>query len=277
MKQTRLRTRLLAVVLSLALLLSCGVVAAYAEDEDPQPALAAQEIAAQEVTPQSTTRDGFQKFLDFVFRNIGWLGYIYEPHDHFVYNQKPVQQWLGGYNELYDTFSFLANVYADNLKIKFKYEGKDWLIQLWKGAYAVCFAVGGEVGVYNKPETNKVNHYFCATSSDWLRIGMSIYHDNARVLTRAPEKHWWCTGYAPAIVWDAFHKPRKSTLLDANIELKSPDMAKAFITALEAKGFKMFDPESGARFGIRSPETYTLAEDGVTVRLIWQNVSDSWY
>ncbi|MDR2753068.1 MAG: DUF4474 domain-containing protein [Oscillospiraceae bacterium] len=299
MKRYRLLPRTLAVLLCAALLAVSVPLATFAEEDTDAAVVqiteeqavapeALEDLSTEEQAvapealddlstnvPADANAPWYSQALTFIFQWVGWLGYHYEPNGNYVYNVKYAQQWVGGFNQLWDAFSWVAFVFADSLKINFTYEGKDWLIQLWKGAYAVAFAAGGEVGVYNKPEGSDVNHYFSATTDDFLNIGFTVYHDNAKVLTRAPEKHWWCTGYAPALVTDFLSKPRRSVVLDASIELKDAEMAALFVEQLEGKGFAPWDGEG--TFGLRTPETYILSEDGKTVRLLWKTASESWY
>lgn len=268
MKRSKI-VRALCVVLCAALFL--GTFAAAYSAQEPEES-EAQAVLLEETTqavegpaepetasvalagdkPAATQATGINGVVDWFFRTFGFLGYVFSPTDQYFYNQRPAFQWLGGFNELYDTFAFIANVYADTMRCKFVYEGKEWNIQFWKGGYAVCLATGGEIGVYTRPLDRYVAHYDSAAVGDWLNISMSIYRRGSRLFTHPMsedgqndpagetaknKKTWWKTGYKLQLCTDFLGKPRGDEVMDATIELKTPDMAKAFIGALKGNGF----------------------------------------
>ncbi len=269
--------RVLCAVLCTALLFGVFAFSIHAETAEEEttavvlsdePVISGEEAAT---VPQSFATDLYAWF----FRTFGFLGFLYEPSENYVYNMQPTFQWLGGFNKVYDTVPWLLNVYADTLHLNFTYEGKDWLIQCWKGGYAGFLTTGGEIGVYTKEEGNSSIQYGGAVMDDWLNMSMTIYNKNARLFTRPFQKYWWCTGYGFSICTDFMSKPRTNVVADNKIELKTPEMAQLFIKALESKGFKAL-PE-GKNLGLSVTETYQLLEDGKTVRFYWKNATDGWY
>lgn len=266
----RLSVRILSILLCAAMLLGAFSVAISAQE----PAEAA--IVLEEEAPATLAQDEptGSKFWEYFFKIFGFLGYLYEPNEGYVYNRQPTWNWLGGFNALYDALTFTAHVYADVIKIKFNYEGKDWMIQCWKGGYAVCLSTGGEIGVYNKSETSSVDHYGAAVMDDWLKMSMTIYNKNARLLTRPFEKYWWCTGYALSICTDFLSRPRKNVVMDTTIELKDAAMAELFAAELAAKGFQQID--NAADLGLGNTDKFVMLDD-ITVRFTWQKITESWY
>ncbi|MDR0531546.1 MAG: DUF4474 domain-containing protein [Oscillospiraceae bacterium] len=205
---------------------------------------------------------------DAAFKNIGFLQYHYNPWGNYIYNSKYAFQWLFGFNQVYDTFDFVANCYVDTIRCKFNYGGKDWLVQLWKGSYGVCLAIGGEIGVYNKSEHFPLRHYFSAVEEDWVKMEMSIYHNGKLLFTRPFEKYWWCTGFQPGVLEWFLIKPRVHVSMVAKLEFNNTAMAQLFARCLAEKSFQHGSPTPGAD----SPDRYYRL--GKTVALSWQRAAD---
>ena len=280
MKQSRWLTRALSALLCAALLLCACPLTLFAEEgeteEETQAVVQLAQGDEEEVLLNSEGKP--VNFLDKVFRYFNWFGFSVDPDGKYIVSQQPAWQWVGGFNELFDAFAWVALAYPDSMRCKFTYGGKEWMLQFWKGSFVYCLTIGGEVGVYNRPEGSKVNHYFSATMDDYLNMTMSIYHKTARLFTRPWKAYWWCTGFMPKLTLEMFNKPRKNVVMDATIEMKDAEMAALFIACLEEKGFVSLDTwDEGARMGLRTPDTYDLDADGVTVRMIWQNYTENWY
>ena len=83
------------------------------------------------------------------------LGFRYMPGeqptgDFYYTDDKECWQVNCGYNEVYDHFAPMTAMFIDQVRVRFDYEGKEWMIQLWKGNYGWLF-VGAEIGVYTAP------------------------------------------------------------------------------------------------------------------------------
>ena len=269
MKRLHWLTRTLAVLLCAAMLATAGSVALFAED-------APEAVAVQATEEEQTNSEGKpMNFLDKFLSIFNWYGYTVDWATRFVYTQSPVWQWLGGYNTLYDSFAFLALTYPDTIKSNFVYDGKEWLIQFWKGSFAVCLATGAEIGVYNRSEGAKINHYLSATKDDMLQMKMEVFFKTAKLFEREG-KFWWCNGFMPNLNLDMFRKPRTNVVMDATIEFKDADMADAFVASLIDIGFCASLLTTGAEADIRDADALQYV-DAQTVRIIWQNFTDNWY
>jgi len=128
----------------------------------------------------------------------GNLGFNYFAHDKLIDTTNDSWQRSLGYTKLYDDL-FLQSTDVANIetvRLKFPYDGKDWMIQLWKGRYGNM--PGGEVGMYNKPKYRLIDFY--DTASDDERIGMSFKITDKRngtvLIDRPMELHWWKTSFA---------------------------------------------------------------------------------
>lgn len=187
----------------------------------------------------------------------GWYPYLY--------NTQASLQWLFGFNRMYDALAFFAAADMDTLRCKFTYEGRDWMVQVWKGAYAARHALGGEIGVYSKPQGMPIEHYGAAQRKDWLGIEMSIYNaEDRRLFIRPFEPAWWCTGYS----LDYNVRPREDCGMVARIQFKDAPMAALFAASLGSKGFSQTKQPPT----IKTPETYYV--NGDTVHFSWRTASD---
>lgn len=262
-------TRVLCTILCAAMLCSTSVVALPVN-------------AANSSTASSAST--FDKAVDFVFRNFGLIGFILDPYQFTIINQKPVFQWALGFNDLYDLFTWFVNVWADTIVSEFTYAGKDWRIQLWKGGYGLFLATGGEIGIYQKKQGQKLEHYNApADQKDWLYLNYTIYNKGEKLFSRPSPKlagdegpYWWAPGYKILSICTDFYKsPRSNVVMDATIEFKDEKMAKLFIGELKKKGFS--EIKKGTKMSINTPEKYQLQKNKKSVRLIWKNINEGLY
>ncbi len=203
-------------------------------------------------------------------------GYRYEPNGDFFYtDDKECWQKNAGYNEFYDNYAPAAAMFIDQIRIRFTYEKKDWMIQLWKGQYGWLF-VGAETGVYTAPAgtykggNGDPNHYDCAGKEDWLYMQLDCYWSKnndghyKKIFTRPYDKYWWATGF----VWGQltkYSKPRTELKAKNRITFKSEEMANLFVQGLKEAGF------------VRSVGADQLADDsyyqsGKDVWLLWSSI-----
>jgi len=128
----------------------------------------------------------------------GNLGYNYFVDDNLLTSTPGNWQRGLGYMKLYDDLLLqsgdMTNI--DTVRVKFTYNGMDWLLQLWKGRYLNM--PGGEVGLYHKPRARLVDFY--DTLGDDELIGMSFKLKDKRggktLIDRPIEPHWWIAGFS---------------------------------------------------------------------------------
>lgn len=159
------------------------------------------------------------------------FGYYLDLNNNLVYTGVDVWQRNMGFNIYYDIFCYLTPFFFHytTQRIKFNYEGKDWMFQMWKGRYAI--ANGGELGVYTRDESKSGTFYNCASDEDMLVMSIAVYHGDELVFKRDPMLHWWVTGFA---IDDAAYLPESLTLV-ASIELKDEEMLKVVKEAFDKK------------------------------------------
>ncbi len=202
------------------------------------------------------------------------LGYQYSyPDDYYYTNDKQCWQKYFGFSKFYDLVSPYILLEYDYVRVYFTYEGKDWMIQFWKGQYGLVF-YGCEVGVYNRRHSSKepgvFTLYKCAEEGDWLNMEQSMYHDTTglgtykREFSRPWGKYWWCTGFKRGHL--RVEEPARELRSVGTIEMKDDEMTRLFTSGLEQCGFTRV--ENGAELGLDS-----FSVDGRLVHFCWQNIS----
>ena len=160
-----------------------------------------------------------------------FMGYYLDLNQNYVYTGINVWQRNMGFNIFYDIFCYLTPFFFHytTQRIKFNYEGKDWMFQMWKGRYAI--ANGGELGIYTRPEEKNGSFYDCGADEDMLVMSIAVYHGDDLIFERDPMLHWWVTGFA---ISDTAYLPETLTLV-ATIEMRDEEMLKAAEEAFEKK------------------------------------------
>ena len=132
-------------------------------------------------TTAPTTKPGNTGLVPNAITDKALAGYRYNPEGNFYYtDDKNCWQENAGYNEIYDNMAPMAGMFIDQIRIRFTYGGKDWMVQFWKGQYGFLL-VGAEIGLYTAPsgkytgQVGDVNHYDCASQSDWLYMQLDCY------------------------------------------------------------------------------------------------------
>ena len=174
------------------------------------------------------------------------LGFDYDLDTYVTTTPVDVWQRNFGYSVAYDILGEMVFMDCNTLRIKFEYEGKDWMVQLWKGDYAFNLLVGGEIGLYNK-EKHVPFQYDCASPEDELKMTMTITRGDEVIVDMDERVHWWMMGLK-------FMKytPADELTLSGTIEFKDEAMKDAFMA-------------SAGKF----TEELTVSATGNTVALIW--------
>lgn len=213
--------------------------------------------------PETTTKKDVQTSSgvlasDMTINGLRKEGYAVFSTGQYIYNDdKNAKQAKFGYNRFYDKAASLIDFYIDTCRVTFKnYDGRDWMIQMWKGTYITdpeIGTVGCEIGLYNRKAGTYgglYDHYDCAQEPDWLYMEMSMLWDDdddgvyTPQFTRTYDKYWWPTGFV-----DGQLKNKKDTSclrVLGRITFKDSEMAELFDAALSRVGFKKvtsFNPE----------------------------------
>ena len=214
--------------------------------------------------------------LDEINKDLKTAGFAYDLENDYFYSLRNCPQREAGYCSLYDEGSPFFNMIMDCEPITFSYNGKRWLIELWKGQYGIT--TGAEIGVYNTEREDIKSERFTGTFyepiSDAEQLDMSfVLYKNGKKLLKRSAHHWWLTAFK-------LGEFSQKDVLTMNAKISFPDekMAKCFTDALIAAGYsrKEFTSRRGTvkiKYTVpHSPQPHTQAgiqED--TVQLINKN------
>ena len=203
------------------------------------------------------------------------LSYQYSYVDDYYYtNDKDAWQYNFGFGKIYDIASPYLLLEYDYIRVFFAYEGKDWMLQMWKGQYGLVF-YGGEVGIYTREHDEKgVNEWTffnCPAEEDWLNMEMTLWHEQLdgtwkREFTREYDKYWWCTGFKNGHLRQ--EEPADELRLTGRITLKDAEMTSLVADGLEECG--LVRSNSKTSMGIDS-----IYVEGNDIHFSWQNVSEA--
>jgi hypothetical protein len=180
--------------------------------------------------------DGNDTDTDVLDKAIAACGYAYDLNQDMFYSIKDAWQRSMGYCRLYDETSAPTGIIVDCEPIYFEYNGKRWLIELWKGQYDLT--TGCEIGVYtsnwrslNIPSIYKNIFYHCANDEEMLQMHVSLIK-NGKILCEREDKHWWLAIFKLG----EFSEPSE-LIMNVHITLKDEDMRKAFVEGLMNAGY----------------------------------------
>ena len=207
------------------------------------------------------------------------LGYRYsnEGDGYYYTDDKDCWQMNAGYNEVYDQMAPLTAMFIDQVRVRFNYGGKDWMIQLWKGQYG-WLLVGAEIGLYTAEEgentgaVTDINHYNCADKEDWLYMSMDCYWAEGnnghykKVFSRPYDKYWWPTGFVKGQL-TKYTWPRTELKMKGRITFKDEAMANAFVAELKKSGFVR---AAGSASSQLVDDSYY--QNGADVTFLWSTV-----
>ncbi len=198
--------------------------------------------------------------------------YKYDPDGNYYYtDDKDCWQSNMGYTQVYDKLAVISMMYYDTVRTNFEYEGKEWMIQIWKGQYGYAF-VGAEVGVYTRKIGNDKLPFACADKEDWLRMEMAFIWDEMHdgnyqtIFNRDYDDYWWCTGFVVGFEAAASMKDRSQFRLVHHITFKTEEMANLFCEAFEENGFRRVAK-------LNKNEVDTFVQVGKDVAFVWQNIN----
>jgi hypothetical protein len=193
-------------------------------------------------------------------------GYSYDPEQDIFYSKMNAWQRKFGYCRLYDEAAAPSGMILDCEPITFEYDGKRWLIQLWKGQYYMN--TGCEIGVYIARQPDLMipgvfdgTFYKAVSGKDRLFLFYSLMK-NGKELFRRGEKHWWLTGFKLG----EFSEPDELSM-NIRIVFKDGQMCDAFVKALQDVGYRKYEiMRNGFTVGFRfwhthTPQPLTRTED----------------
>lgn len=168
------------------------------------------------------------------------FGYEYVPSQDIFTSRIDAWQRKFGYSAFYDKAASHFGMVIDSLPVYFNYDGRTWLIELWKGQYGIN--TGCEIGVYYAERILNENEldytlFNSVNDEDMPELSLVFYNSvKNKELAQLSKPHWWLTAFKPGLF-----TPASNLSLWASITLHSPQMAKAFSNALINTGFHPCD------------------------------------
>ncbi|MDR0883889.1 MAG: DUF4474 domain-containing protein [Oscillospiraceae bacterium] len=204
------------------------------------------------------------------------LSYKMNPVDNYFYTEQEAWQRPFGFMRAYDEAAPIIVMFYDTTRIKFTYDGWDWMIQFWKGQYGWMF-LGSEVGVYRTKEGKggRNAHYNSVPNEAMPNMTTALFNKGEYQAKRPYGPYWWCTIFVPGYL--DLNKDRSQLRVEMVIEMFNAEMADAFENALLGKNDKGFHP-SGKTYDqcIKSGFDHTdvYARKGTKFAINWLSVKD---
>lgn len=196
-----------------------------------------------------------------------------------VYNALAAQRKFG-FNKLYDKGAQWVNFYLQTIRCYFTFNDKDWLIELWKGEYAMA-TVGCEVGFYNRDHNQALLdnpgpewlHYSSVGDEDAMQVSMKLWQyeksaDSTPVQKIDYSKRlcWWAADFETGVLEN--HRDQTTLIMVATIDFTTDKMMNLFLDQLEAKGFT-----EGTINSYHNYDRYSVS--GKTVTICWRDYNES--
>lgn len=161
------------------------------------------------------------------------FGFFYDEKQGVFTSRLDAWQRKQGYEDLFDRAATGLNMVLDAWPVHFDYEGRTWLIELWKGQYGIN--TGGEIGIYHAkdivPEVFYKTSHFDAAEDDEMPQMICRLERKGKELYRQNKEHWWLTGFQMG----SFSKPSELRLT-ATLHFREQKMAVAFYRGLVRTG-----------------------------------------
>lgn len=208
----------------------------------------------------------------------GVIGYLYDPVEKCFYTADDPWQRNFGYSEIYDNGASLVVIIIETNRIKFKYDNRRWMFQLWKGQYGWVL-YGAEIGIYTMDMNMPVEHYTCANDEDMIQMEMELYEQIngqwVRTFGRPYERQWWHTGF---VIGNMIGR-NKDLQMRATLTMRDFAMLSAVEEAFALKGFKKLDGSLKELYNmfksdgkVEYKDAYYV--DGLDIRFYWTEKFD---
>lgn len=184
------------------------------------------------------SRKDYQKLRD-LNKIVDPYGFLFEPLQEIFYSKLDAWQRNHGYCKLYDELAPSFNMVMDCEPVVFNYDGREWLIEFWKGQYGML--TGAEIGIYvadmgsEVPKPITGTYYEAVSDEERLSMSFRLLKGRRTVLERRGY-HWWLTGFRVA----EFSKPKQLSM-DWEILFPNVVMRDAFIGGLYRIGYNRYE------------------------------------
>lgn len=161
------------------------------------------------------------------------FGFQYDICCDLFYSTKDAWQREMGYGRIYDEHAIGANMIIDCEPLYFSYEGRNYLLELWKGQYGM--ASGAEIGFYVSDEVSEQHperlFYYSVTDEAMLNMRF-VLRKGRRMLAMREAHTWWLTGFVLGE-----YSCREELHMDVSISFPDCRMRNAFYQALLQAGY----------------------------------------
>ncbi|MDD6464078.1 MAG: DUF4474 domain-containing protein, partial [Clostridiaceae bacterium] len=179
------------------------------------------------------------------------------------------------FNKYYDMGAMFVNFYLQTIRAYFTYDNKDWLIELWKGEYAMA-TVGCEVGFYYREHNQSLLEnpgadwllYKSVEDEDAMPVSMKLWQyvkatDETPVMKIDYSKRncWWAADFETGVLEK--HRDQTTLVMVATIDFPTTKMRDLFTEQLDNKGFR-----EGSINAYHNVDRYDV--DGRTVTICWR-------
>lgn len=201
---------------------------------------------------------------------IGPFGFQYDICQELFYAMKNGWQREMGYSRIYDDNAIRLGMVIDSEPFYFKYGGRNYLLEIWKGQYGLT--TGAEIGLYVSDEESKEpEKLFYQSVTDAEMVGMRfVLRKGDRILMIRDEKHWWLTGF----LLGEFSRPEELEM-DVAITFADYRMRNAFYDAMLDAGYsnnEIYVDGAQVRFVFAKPRTIQPKHWKIRVRFAqWLN------
>lgn len=201
---------------------------------------------------------------------IGSFGFQYDICQDLFFASRNGWQREMGYGKVYDDHAIRLGMVIDCEPFYFKYNGRNYLLEIWKGQYGLT--TGAEIGLYvADEESGEPEKLFYQSVTDEDMVGMRfVLRKGDRILMIRDERHWWLTGF----VLGEFSQPGELEM-DVAITFADYRMRNAFYDAMLDAGYgnrEICVEGAQVRFLFAQPRTTQPKHWKVRVRFAqWQN------
>lgn len=186
------------------------------------------------------------------------FGYYYLPEEDIFTTRIDAWQRLAGYEAFFDRAAEHFNMVFDAWPVYFNYEGRTWLIELWKGQYGIN--TGAEIGIYHAngivaEKERKKTHFHAAENCEMPGISYCL-EKNGKTLLCVKRLHWWLAAFRMG----EFSRPSDLSLT-ASLHFRERCQAERFYEALTESG------QPRCNYRLRCNEVYVRMD--FSPRLCW--------
>lgn len=194
------------------------------------------------------------------------FGFSYVPKEDVFIGRVDAWQRNAGYEALFDKAAVHFNMIIDAWPVYFDYDGRTWLIELWKGQYGIN--TGAEIGVYHAnrmiaPEERKRTHFETANDEEMPVISYCLER-RQRGLFCMKRRHWWLASFRMGL----FSRPSELRLM-ATITFADAGQAESFLAGLKESGH----PQN--KYRLRCNEVYIRMDEQWNYSF-WERLLRKW-